>query len=783
MDEESVRLDQLLEKLNDLMIRQEVFAKEIRDIQHEIYLIKKSLSEQKIPAQPEPSLDYNQTKYQVKPVLEEPEAETSIQKERITEQSNQILTNRSGRAKQTTRDLEKYIGENLISKIGIAVTVIGVSIGVKYSIDHQLISPLMRILLGYLAGFILLGIGLKLKTKYKNYSAVLVSGSMAILYFMTYAAYSFYQLLPQTVTFGMMVLVTIATVFFALKYNKEVIAHFGLVGAYAVPFLLSENSGNVTVLYSYMAIINVGILVISFLKYWKPLYVSAFIITWLMYFAWYMESYKTSDHFNVAMVFLTFFFLIFYISFLAYKLRKNTIFGIEEIVLLLANVFIFYGIGYSILEGNETSKQYLGTFTLANAGIHLLAGLVIYREKLKDKNLFYLVLGLILLFITVAIPVQLDGNWVTILWAGEALLLFWIGRTKGSTIYEILSYPLMALAFVSLLQDWGTGPYLNEPKTIVMPLLNIQFLDSGLFLAFFGTIVFLNQNKKYKISVALKSQIREIIDAAIPVIFLVALYYTFRLEIASWFQKQYINSAIDISTDANMHQLTYNTNLLKFKTLWIGNYSMLWLCLLSIVNIKKIKDQRLGLVNLGLNLIALAFFLIQNLYVFGELRDAYLQKTTDVNFPVSSMNVGIRYVSLAFVAALIFTSYRYIRQEFLKNNLRFEFDLVLHISVLWIASSELINWMDIWGSSQSDKLGLSILWGIYSLMLISLGIWKKKKYLRIGAIALFAVTLLKLFFYDLSYLDTISKTIVFVSLGLFLLIISFLYNKYKNLIS
>ena len=85
--------------------------------------------------------------------------------------------------------------------------------------------------------------------------------------------------------------------------------------------------------------------------------------------------------------------------------------------------------------------------------------------------------------------------------------------------------------------------------------------------------------------------------------------------------------------------------------------------------------------------------------------------------------------------------------------------------------------------SQSYKLGLSILWGVYALLLIALGIWKKKKHLRIGAIALFAVTLIKLFFYDISYLDTIAKTIVFVSLGVLLLIISFLYNKYKHLIS
>tara|TARA_B110000261_G_C13004227_1_gene325491 strand:- start:593 stop:949 length:357 start_codon:yes stop_codon:yes gene_type:complete len=111
------------------------------------------------------------------------------------------------------------------------------------------------------------------------------------------------------------------------------------------------------------------------------------------------------------------------------------------------------------------------------------------------------------------------------------------------------------------------------------------------------------------------------------------------------------------------------------------------------------------------------------------------------------------------------------------------FDFLLHTTVLWIASSELINIMDLAESSQSYKLGLSILWGAYSLFLIAIGIWKHKKYLRIWAISVFVVTLVKLFFYDISHLDTISKTIVFVSLGVLLLITSFLYNKYKHIIS
>ena len=119
----------------------------------------------------------------------------------------------------------------------------------------------------------------------------------------------------------------------------------------------------------------------------------------------------------------------------------------------------------------------------------------------------------------------------------------------------------------------------------------------------------------------------------------------------------------------------------------------------------------------------------------------------------------------------------------MKSDLKMAFDFLLHTSILWVVSSELINWMDIAESNQSYKLGLSILWGVYSLLLIALGIWKNKKHLRIVAIALFAVTLIKLFLFDISHLDTIAKTILFVSLGILLLIISFLYNKYKHIIS
>ena len=189
------------------------------------------------------------------------------------------------------------------------------------------------------------------------------------------------------------------------------------------------------------------------------------------------------------------------------------------------------------------------------------------------------------------------------------------------------------------------------------------------------------------------------------------------------------------------------------------------------------------MVSLLLNLLVISVFLTAGLYSLGKFHGSYFVSSLAPNLQHSFLNGWIRYISFGFLALILFVSYRYIREDFLKRNFRMEFDLVLFTTIICVASSELINWMNLAGSAESFKLGLSILWGVYSLFLISLGIWKKKKYLRIGAIALFAVTLVKLFIYDLTDLDTISKTIVFVSLGTLLLIISFIYNKFKDIIT
>ncbi|MFC2147758.1 DUF2339 domain-containing protein [Bacteroidota bacterium] len=706
-----------------------------------------------------------------------------VEKKQVLEEKAVIFNTPAKNQKSKINfDWEKFIGENLINKIGIAILIIGVGIGAKFSIENDLISPLTRIILGYLIGLGLLGVGMKLKAKFANFSAVLVSGAMAILYFMTYVAYSLYDLFPQTVTFLLMVLFTVFIIIAALNYNKQIIAHIGLVGAYAVPFLLGDDAENIAVLFSYMSIINGGILVLAFKKYWKGLYFSSFVLTWLIFASWYASEYQTEEHFVVALCFLSLFFIIFYGTFLAFKLQQKEKFEITDILLLLANSFIFYGIGYGILARHETGSQFLGVFTIFNGILHFAVSAYIYKQKLNDKNLLYFISGLVLVFITIAIPVQLDGNWVTLLWVGEAALLFWIGRTKQIPVYENISYPLMLLAVISIFQDWSTAYNFNmfyTGGTKMTPLLNVNFLSSLLFIAAFSYITVLNSNKKYVSSLITKKELQQLVSFLIPAVLLSTIYFAFRLEIGNYFDQLFANSKLTM----NDYEEFYNYDLRNFKTIWIINYSLLFLSVLSFVNIKKFKNRQLGLINLALSTFAISIFLTQGLYVLSELRESYLEQSLSAYYQIGAFNVAIRYISFAFVAITLISSYTYIRKEFMKVNFKMAFDLLFHISILWIVTSELINLMDLSGSSQTYKLGISILWGIYSLMLIALGIWKHKKYLRIGAIALFSITLMKLFFYDISQLDTISKTIVFLSLGILLLIISFLYNKFKHIIS
>jgi uncharacterized membrane protein len=608
---------------------------------------------------------------------------------------------------------------------------------------------------------------------------------MAILYFITYAAYAFYALIPSALAFALMVLFTVFTVAASVKWNRQVIAHIGMVGAYAVPFLLDDGSGRIVILMGYVALINCGILAIAFLKWWKVLYYSSFTLTWLIFLTWYIPGYLPAEDFHAAMAFSAVYFTTFYVIFLAYKLIRQERHETADILMLLVNSGIFYGIGYASLHANLDFADARGLFTLGVAVVHFIVAWLIWLRKPVNPETFYFVLALGLAFLTITVPVQLDGNWVTLLWSAEAAALFYIGRTKNLAVFELLACLLLIVLFFSIIHDWQSVYGIHNPLTSATgftPLLNIHFLTSMAVAASCGFILYVSQIKRFISPLAGKPLMLKAMNFCIPAFLIFVLYFAFIMEISCFWRQLYAGSLITLDTGQTFPQHYHNDDLLRYRTIALFNFTLVFFSLMAVVNVRFFRSQPLGLFNLCAGTIALGLIFTFGLQALGDLRNSYAEQYLADLYYRGPMNIGIRYVSFSLAGLMLLAIRSYVRSDFLQVNLTTEFDFLLHTVVLTVLSNELITWIALNNPGQSYKLGLSILFGVYSLLLILLGIRSRKAYLRYAAIALFGATLLKLVLYDLSYLSTIAKTIVFVILGVLLLIISFLYNKYKAVI-
>lgn len=778
------------QKASELEARLDRLVKTQIDFQREISAIRAELARLKVPASDAgPSSQYVPPVETVRPPrasrppirpIEQPLGGfvSQYSKTRETEPLEPVSDFFSKHTEAAQSNLEKFIGENLISKIGILVLIIGIGIGVKYSIDNNLISPLTRIIFAYLFAFGLIGLAIKLKPKYLNFSAVLISGGMATMYFVTYFAHTAYGLIGQAPAFGLMVMCTVFTVVAALFYNRQVIAHIGLVGAYAVPFLLSRDSGSYLALFAYVTIINMGILAVSIKKYWPSIVYTASLFTWLIYGAWFLTRYRGDEHFAFALSFAAVFFATLYASSLIHRVLNQDIGKVGTNGLVIANSFVFYGFGYAVLNDNESTAGLLGLYTAANSAVHLGVAFVIGRMKNAPTDIVLTLTLLVLTFATIAIPVQFDGNYVTLGWSVEAVILFWFGRVQKIRAFELSSYPVMALAVGSMFLDWVmayANRTLGPSEFNLQPFANGNFVTGVVFIAAFALIYAINRDtsKESEISPGLVKPF----GYAVVTIALAAFYNLYRTEIDNYFHLL----AVDAIANGFGVSSPEVRDVYIFSAIWQVNYTMAFFTAMAFVNSFKAKSYSLAIVNSILGVCTLWLFATIVMVLFYDLRVDYLGGQGSI------WNVWIRYFSYPFAALLFLGLHRYTRDEWMPNDasrqLRtYLFEVVAYSFCFIVASCELLNLMAQFGIPDGTKLGLSIFWGIYALMLVVIGIGWNRKHLRVSAIALLAVTLAKLFFYDIADLDTIPRTILFVTLGLTLLLISFLYNKYKNAI-
>ncbi|WP_044640508.1 DUF2339 domain-containing protein [Risungbinella massiliensis] len=78
------------------------------------------------------------------------------------------------------------------------------------------------------------------------------------------------------------------------------------------------------------------------------------------------------------------------------------------------------------------------------------------------------------------------------------------------------------------------------------------------------------------------------------------------------------------------------------------------------------------------------------------------------------------------------------------------------------------------------QLGLSMVWLQFATILLSIGIWRKWKKIRLAALIFLGVTICKIFLLDLSFLITVYRITSFVVLGVILLATSFIYQRHRH---
>ncbi|MES2731373.1 MAG: DUF2339 domain-containing protein [Bacteroidota bacterium] len=683
---------------------------------------------------------------------------------------------------QNNPDMEKFIGENLINKIGIAILVLGIGYFVKFAIDQDWINEIGRVGIGILAGGILIGLAHRLRNSFSAFSSVLVGGGLSVLYFTIAIAFHQYHIFTQTAAFIIMVVITGFSIVLALSYNRVELAVVSLIGGFATPFMVSTGQGNYQVLFTYVLILNVGMLALTYFKKWNIVHLIAYGFTVLLYGGWLSTKVigQPNAPYIGALVFGTLFYLVFFAMNILYNIKEKAKFSALEISLLLSNTAFYYAAGMLILA-NINHGAYQGIFTVAVAVLNCAFAINLYKRETVDRNLIYLLIGLVITFVSLAVPVQLEGNHITMFWALEAVLLLWFSQKSGLTLVAKGSVVVTGLMLVSLLMDWGNVYNNNALDNPLAVLLNKGFITS--FISVVSLLVSLQLLRKQeqpfnfwlgKLEVSTYRQIVSYVAG-------ISIYLAFALEL-------------------NYQLITY-IGFSPSRTIVMGSYNLLFLVGLLVL------AKRQGLLTISIGAVVLSIVGIFGYIFFFNpatmqlLREHFLSgEPTFVGFPFHYVSVALVIIILVFI-----NQTKALLSLFIPRTNQI-WTWFLCLVVVWVASSELFFHVIYFNFSfadaatflrnpaqqlaadlrfdyvitQTNKVGLPILWGICAFVFMWLGLNQKNKNLRILSLSLFTLTLIKLFAYDIRGISEGGKIAAFISLSVILLIISFMYQKIRK---
>ncbi len=683
---------------------------------------------------------------------------------------------------RTNAEWEALLGGRVLNRIGALALIIGIGYFLKYAFDQQWITEGMRTAIGAVLGAGLLVVGARATKKgYAVFSQGLVGAGISVLYLTVFAAFSLYDLgLSQNVAFILMGIVTVLAFQQAFYYNSIAVSILALIGGFLTPMMLSTGNVNAVGLFTYLAILNTGIIAIALAKpSWGSLEPLAMGATYIYFFAW-LDEYFTPAQGGTAALFLVVFWALFQAADIYRNLRSRESVSPLTIIIGLVNAGVLL-VGLMIIV-EDSGRMEPSVAAALVGGFYLGLVALFYRQGrtggygVDGRNA---VVGTVALLTAISIhpEASLPIYQKSLLFSALGLgLVFWGVKARFQALW-LPSLPAFFMAFIFTLATLESGALLTLGPVPLMPNVVAQI---GLVVA-----LILAARLTRELGTGLGGIMRPAAEFGwSAVLFCVLTLMTIHIY-------QYHNLPPEAIANGDAGQFLADLGENNFSRLM--TLALVWLAYATAMTWTALRRKSGAILLCGIGALALATTMV---VLVGSSYEPIREFTTVLN---------IRLVAfIALVAATLLIA-RWVGpvQSRLKLPLK---GILQTAAVLFIFELLTVEAADSFGRSVAllsdafmnspegapyaridmlrswEQLVISGLWLLYSAVLMVFGIIRRLRSLRVIAFALFGLTILKIFIYDLSFLDTLYRIFSFIGLGVILLVISFLFQRYRDVI-
>jgi uncharacterized membrane protein len=649
---------------------------------------------------------------------------------------------------------------------GVAVVVLCAGYFLKLAFDHGWIGPEGRVGIAALFGVAMLVSGLRmLGRKYHLIGQGFLGGGLLILYFAAYSATSMYKIIPIEAGFTLMALVTLGAGVLSVRTDSMLVAFIGLAGGFITPLMLRTPTPNLPGLYAYILLLDLGVMGVARKKDWPALNYVAFVLTYALFWG-SMPAYRTNQ-FPMAMTFLALFFAVH--SWVCYVRtvmagRPSTI---PDVIHLALNGAVFAGCGYWLIR-EAYGRPYPVFLALSLAAFYTLH-IVLFLDRGKaDKRLLVTLLALAGAFTTWALPLVLEKETLSIAIALLAFMFLWMGGRIRSGFLQTLGHVLYMVVFWRfLVLDLNAG---YRPAATAGVEMSLYWKEmSGRMLTFGITIgsavaAFLLERRQGRMAGEPEANperdtgraIQPAVGAAVFFWSAVALVFiVFHRELTVMFSFWRVFQAPAITFLWCAMAAFFLANLVKGR--WHRATMFILLCVFLLAASVKVLT------------VDMESWRLTGRWVYA-IDYGWRQVTARTLDFFGVIGVGIAAALLAGVrrnsrAAVTVFGYGSLAMFFIFSTLETK-------TMLWF---KLPTFRD---------GGVSVLWALFAIAFVGVGIWKNIKTLRYLGLLLFVVVLGKVFLSDLSRLSVMLRVIAFMIVGVALLLGSFAYlyagRKFSN---